>query len=107
VITSKKRIDGTSVDIRITCTERAQQTQKPFNKTKIDRFSHTSITKPAPEPARRYSRLVYLRAGVFALKNVVRYLKPVRKNSKRHIAAIPPGSKNIQAGSVNVGGPPG
>jgi len=62
--------------------ERAQQTQMPFNKTKIDRFFHAAIAKPAPEPPRGYSRLDYLRAGLFALKDVVRYLETVRKKLK-------------------------
>ncbi|MDP6139741.1 MAG: AAA family ATPase [Arenicellales bacterium] len=62
--------------------ERAQQTQVPFNKTKIDRFFHAAIAKPAPEPPRGYSRLDYLRAELFALKDVVRYLETVRKKLK-------------------------
>ncbi len=62
--------------------ERAQQTQAPFNKTKIDRFFHAAIAKPAPEPPRGYSRLDYLRAELFALKDVVRYLEAVREKLK-------------------------
>ena len=63
-------------------TSKWEDWQRQNNKTQRDLFFQQSISKPAPEKPQDYSSLDYLRATLFALREVIDYLDTVRNKLK-------------------------